>query len=84
MELDFEKLKTVLKEKHPVLFKTNKHFWNKEFVPFMIAFNESQKVHVVIDEFDQPFTVDRCPKCKSMIIPGDKFCSCCGVSFTWN
>lgn len=80
---DIELLKTQLQEKHPVLFKSNKRFWEKEFVSFVEKFLDSQVDKTVIHEEDSPFKVERCPKCCVMVTYADNYCSHCGTNFEW-
>lgn len=80
---DIELLKTQLQERYPSLLKSNKRFWEKEFVPFVKKFLDSQIDKTIIHEEDSPFKVERCPKCNVMVTYGDKYCSNCGTNFEW-
>jgi len=81
--IDFEKFKTVLLEKKPSLLKGHKNFWTKEFVS--LAQNILKELYpplTVIENID-PGAVNRCPSCKTLIIFGDNYCSCCGNKLNW-
>lgn len=76
-----EKFLQELAEENPKIFLKNKRFW-KDFPRTFHKFVDANRVNM-IEEID-PGRVDICPKCKTMVIPHDKYCSNCGVPFDWN
>ena len=81
MNLSAEDFLKKLQEKYPNVVKNNKNFWEKSFVKELQQFLEPKKL-ILTAETD-PFKVDFCPDCKIPIVPGDHFCSNCGIKIEW-
>lgn len=80
--LDKERLLRIITTDHQKLFLRNKSFFiNKlpEIVEQCIIPEARVKIYLA----DQPFKIDRCPKCKTPVVYGDNYCSSCGVKFDW-
>lgn len=67
---------------HSHIYKKNKRFFNTT-LPVLVEKRLKADSQIKIYEADEPFKIDRCPKCKTPVVYGDNFCANCGVNFQW-
>lgn len=81
MFLDVSRFLQGLEQEDPKIFKKNQKFW-KAFPKKLNDFLDDQAIDML--EESDPSKVDICPKCKTMVVPYDQYCSHCGTKFNWH